>query len=91
MHDVLADNSNRHVTISTDDDLKKKTTRKRPAKPTADAAPKLKPDDSIIGHQCPKCQQGTIIKGKTAYGCSNWKSGCDFRLPFTEENNTQKQ
>lgn len=32
---------------------------------------------------CPKCQTGSVIKGKTAYGCSNWKSGCDWRLAFT--------
>ncbi len=31
---------------------------------------------------CPKCNQGTIIKGKTAYGCSNYKNGCDFRYDF---------
>lgn len=31
---------------------------------------------------CPKCKKGTVIKGKTAYGCSEYKTGCDFRLPF---------
>lgn len=31
---------------------------------------------------CPKCKKGTIIKGKTAYGCSAYKSGCDFKVPF---------
>jgi len=31
---------------------------------------------------CPKCNTGAIIKGGSAYGCSAWKSGCDFRLPF---------
>ena len=31
---------------------------------------------------CPKCQKGTIIKGKTAYGCTDYKSGCDFKVPF---------
>ena len=31
---------------------------------------------------CPKCQNGTIIKGKTAYGCSAYKTGCDFRMSF---------
>jgi DNA topoisomerase-3 len=31
---------------------------------------------------CPKCKTGSIIQGKTSYGCSTWKSGCDFRLPF---------
>jgi len=32
--------------------------------------------------KCPKCQTGTILKGKTAFGCSNYKSGCDFKVPF---------
>ncbi|GAA4957482.1 DNA topoisomerase 3 [Algibacter aquimarinus] len=31
---------------------------------------------------CPKCESGTVIKGKTAYGCSNYKSGCDFKVTF---------
>lgn len=31
---------------------------------------------------CPKCKKGTVIKGKTAYGCSNYKTGCDFRMSF---------
>lgn len=33
---------------------------------------------------CPKCKKGTVIKGKTAYGCSAYKSGCDFRFTFDE-------
>lgn len=31
---------------------------------------------------CPKCKKGTIIKGKTAYGCSNYKLNCDFKITF---------
>lgn len=31
---------------------------------------------------CPKCKTGNIIKGGTAYGCSSWKNGCNFRVPF---------
>lgn len=31
---------------------------------------------------CPKCKKGTVIKGKAAYGCSNYKSGCDFKMTF---------
>ena len=30
---------------------------------------------------------GHIIQGKTAYGCSRWKEGCGFRLPFDEAGN----
>ena len=31
---------------------------------------------------CPKCKKGTILKGKTAYGCSDYKNGCDFLFTF---------
>lgn len=34
------------------------------------------------GAVCPKCGKGTIIKGNTAFGCSLWKEGCDFRQDF---------
>lgn len=97
VNDVLADNSNRHVTVTTDDDLKKKAKKKaaspRP-KTQATAKPdKAKPkqetqtlpaDDSIIGRACPVCGEGHIIKGKTAYGCDRWREGCTFRLPFKQ-------
>ena len=83
VNDVLADNSSR-ITTTTEEDLKKKEPKKKKATPKAKAvkATNLPADDSIIGKVCPVCGQGTIIKGKTAYGCSNWKGGCKFRLPF---------
>lgn len=36
----------------------------------------------ITDETCPKCKKGTLIKGKSAYGCSAYKNGCDFILPF---------
>jgi len=33
---------------------------------------------------CPKCKKGTVLKGKTAYGCSHYKSGCDFLFSFDD-------
>ena len=36
----------------------------------------------VEGQLCPLCGKGTIIKGKTAYGCSEWRNGCTFRRPF---------
>jgi DNA topoisomerase-3 len=39
------------------------------------------PDD-IIGQPCPLCGKGHIIKGKTAYGCSEWRNGCGWRKAF---------
>lgn len=32
--------------------------------------------DLLVGQLCPVCGKGTIIKGKAAYGCSEWKNGC---------------
>lgn len=36
------------------------------------------------GSPCPLCGKGRIIKGKAAYGCSEWKNGCSFRHPFAK-------
>lgn len=40
--------------------------------------------DSLVGKVCPLCGKGHIIKGRTAYGCSEWKSGCVWRQPFNK-------
>ncbi|MCF7561301.1 DNA topoisomerase 3 [Sabulilitoribacter multivorans] len=37
----------------------------------------------ITAENCPKCKKGHLIKGKKAYGCSDFKSGCDLVLPFS--------
>ncbi|WP_299161624.1 type IA DNA topoisomerase [uncultured Tenacibaculum sp.] len=37
---------------------------------------------TVVGKECPKCKNGQLLKGNTAYGCSAYKSGCDFKLPF---------
>ena len=69
---VISDQSNRYVPVTTDEDVKKKknTDRKK-------ATPE-------VGAPCPVCVQGHIIKGKTAYGCSRWKEGCTWRQPFKQ-------
>ena len=38
--------------------------------------------DAIIGQPCPLCGKGHVIKGKTAYGCSEWRNGCAWRKMF---------
>lgn len=49
----------------------------------ADTTPPPLPEgDAMLGRACPVCGKGIIIKGKTAYGCSEWKNGCTFRKPF---------
>ena len=35
--------------------------------------------------RCPKCEMGNMVKGKSAYGCTDWKNGCSFTVPFQIE------
>lgn len=42
----------------------------------------------VVGHPCPKCQQGQLLKGSSSYGCSAYKTGCNFRLPFQVKDKT---
>ena len=83
VNSVLSDNTNRRVTIMPEDTpakaIEKAAARKKAAKKKAAATPQ---GDDIIGTPCPLCGKGTIIKGKTAYGCSEWKNGCTYRKPF---------
>ena len=44
----------------------------------------LVPSDSLIGQPCPLCGKGHIIKGRTAYGCSDYQH-CTWRLPFAND------
>ena len=37
------------------------------------------------GDPCPVCHRGFVIKGNTAYGCSRWKEGCNFRVPLRQQ------
>ena len=32
--------------------------------------------------KCPRCKEGTILKGKKAFGCNRFKSGCKTTIPF---------
>ncbi|MGE0078118.1 MAG: DNA topoisomerase 3 [Bacteroidales bacterium] len=37
---------------------------------------------------CPKCKKGTMLKGKTAFGCSEYKNGCTFKVMFEQYGKT---
>lgn len=97
VHTVLADNTNRRVTLIKEEEEKKADRKKKVSKPSpkkkasqAEATKKQTPapaeahPDTPIkeGAPCPVCGKGHIIKGKTAYGCSEWRNGCTFRHPL---------
>ncbi|MCD8406146.1 DNA topoisomerase 3 [Tenacibaculum dicentrarchi] len=63
--------SNKTKRLSSDNETPKVIKKVAPQKKT------------IVGKECPKCKKGQLLKGKTAYGCSGYKTGCDFKLPFS--------
>ena len=36
----------------------------------------------VFGKTCPKCKKGTLLKGSTAFGCSEYKNNCTLKIPF---------
>ena len=94
VHTVLCDNTNRRVeqasapsgnTTSGKSSAQQGTSSPEnssssPENSNGEAKPKRK----IIraGSKCPQCGEGKVIKGHTAYGCSRWREGCNWRKPF---------
>ncbi len=62
----------------------KKTVRLSSENNTVQAKPVKKKTSkkTVLGKECPKCKKGQLLKGKTAFGCSAYKEGCNFKLPF---------
>ena len=85
VYQVLSDNTNRRV--STQENIVEVVEKgvKRRAAAKRKTSPKPQPRPVFEGQPCPLCGKGHIIKGKTAYGCSEWKNGCTFRQTFSVE------
>ena len=54
------------------------------AKPAVHSKPKTatKTKKQVLGETCPKCKKGTLLKGSSAYGCSEYKNNCHVKIPF---------
>tara|TARA_R110002096_G_scaffold135456_2_gene287168 strand:- start:71857 stop:74151 length:2295 start_codon:yes stop_codon:yes gene_type:complete len=50
-------------------------------------------NDGLQSRECPKCKKGSLLEGKTGFGCSRWKEACDFLLPkkYLEKKISEKQ
>lgn len=75
--------------------------KKKTRKPAAHSPKKAKAEKNLLpdeekkspqpekknpeGMPCPLCGKGTIIRGRTAFGCSEWKNGCTYRAAFEQE------
>ena len=66
------------------------STKTKTAAASKSVATKVKTCEPNEGDVCPKCGQGHIIKGKSAYGCSRWREGCDYRVSFELPNASSK-
>ena len=76
---VLSDQTGRSITIEqVQPKAEKEPKEKKPRKPRA----KKEKTDSVQKPVCPLCGKGTILRGKTDYGCSEYKSGCAFRMDY---------
>ena len=66
---------------------KRKAAAADPSKPKKPRAKKAEQpaQTPVVPTQCPLCG-GAVLKGKTAYGCANWRTGCTWRLPFDASN-----
>ena len=83
---VLRDTDARRVTASASAELPAKLAAKQGtnASSSTSSPSAEKPKRKVIraGSTCPQCGEGKVIKGNTAYGCSRWKEGCNWRKPF---------
>ena len=86
---VLSDQTGRTITIEqaapekpqTEKEPKGEKTRKPRAKKEKTAG---QPESTTVPVKpvCPICKKGSILRGKTAYGCSDYKEGCTFRMDY---------
>lgn len=77
-------------------EIEKKAAQKKARKASAPKKPKAEKNSASgqkkissqpekknpVGMPCPLCGKGVIIRGRTAFGCSEWKNGCTYRIPF---------
>lgn len=76
---VLSDNSSKKIVILEDESkqhVKKKVSSRKM---------RITRFEQVM---CPKCKVGHILKGKTAFGCSEYKNGCDLKLMFDQYSET---
>ena len=86
---VLSDQTGRTITIEQAAPEKPQPKRSRKGKKRANRVPRREktagqPESTTVPVKpvCPICKKGSILRGKTAYGCSEYKDGCTFRMDY---------
>ena len=76
---VLSDNSSKKIVILEDE------SKQHIKKNVSSRKMRITRFEQVM---CPKCKVGHILKGKTAFGCSEYKNGCDLKLMFDQYSET---
>ena len=89
VYDVMCDSSSRRIEVKDEEpakaDAKKKSQTSESPKKKTTTRRKAKPSVTDLSQiVCPQCGKGHLLKGRTAYGCSQYAAGCTFRLPFEQ-------
>lgn len=97
VHTVLCDNTNRRLQqapppgntpsagkSSSEKVSSEKASSEKASSSSEESNGEVKAKRKVIraGSKCPECGEGKVIKGHTAYGCSRWREGCNWRKPF---------
>ncbi|MDX5442307.1 MAG: DNA topoisomerase 3 [Hymenobacteraceae bacterium] len=81
VQEVKADN---HQVTLDPAETKTPDTKQAKTKPVNKKEAKPAQTDSKIA-TCPACKTGEMLKGSKAFGCSRWKEGCRFVIPFEQQ------
>lgn len=92
VHTVLCDNTNRRLqqapppseNSSPEKASSENASSEKASSSSEESNGEVKAKRKIIraGSKCPECGEGKVLKGHTAYGCSRWREGCNWRKPF---------
>ena len=76
VYEVRSNKTSKRISSNTTSVLEeRKETKKSPIK-------KATTKKEITGKTCPKCKKGTLLKGSSAFGCSEYKNNCDLKIAF---------
>lgn len=78
VHQVKCD-WGRTIAVETETDDKPQAKKKTTSRKGKSEPAKNKNTNNAEPEMCPLCGKGKVIRGKTAFGCSEWKTGCTFR------------
>ncbi len=78
VHQVKCD-WGRTIAVETETDDKPQAKKKTTSRKGKSEPAKNKNTNNAKPEMCPLCGKGKVIRGKTAFGCSEWKTGCTFR------------